>query len=229
MSDGVLMTQTRQRSDHELKVAIDAELDWAPNVKADRIGVAVRDGGVTLSGQVDTYPEREAAVRAALRVRGVTAVADDVAVDHNWGLRPDADIARDSAAALSRTVIVPADAVKATVHNRVVTLTGSVPWQYQREAARRAVAAVRGVTDVLNHVVLNPPVTVSAAKAKDKITSAIMRNAQLDANHVLVDVNDSTVTLSGTVTSWAQYRQAEHAAWALPGVTAVHNRLSVTP
>lgn len=224
------MTQTEQRSDHELKIAIDAELDWAPNVKADRIGVAVRHGGVTLSGQVGTYPEKEAAVRAALRVRGVTAVADEITVDHSWGPRTDADIARDASAALARTVIVPADAVKAAVHNRVVTLSGSVPWQYQREAARRAVAAVRGVTDVFNHVVLSPPVTVTitATKAKDKITSAIMRNAQLDANHVMVDVNDSTVTLSGTVTSWAQHRQAEHAAWALPGVTAVHNRLRVT-
>lgn len=222
------MTQTLHKTDHELKIAIDAELEWAPNVKADRVGVAVRDGAVTLSGQVETYPEKEAAVRAALRVRGVTAVADEIVVEHTWGPRDDTDIAREAGTALDRSVVVPQHSVKARVHNHVVTLTGTVPWRYQREAARHAVSGLPGVSDVVDQIVIAPPGTISAAKAKSKITSALVRNAQLDANRITVGIHGSEVTLSGTVCSWAERRQAEHAAWSAPGVTSVRNQITVT-
>ena len=221
------MTQTQRKTDHELKMALEAELDWAPNVQADRIGVSVHDSAVTLSGQVETYPEKEAAVRAALRVRGVTAVADEIVVEHTWGPRDDADIAREASTALERSVVVPQNSVKATVHDHVITLTGTVPWQYQREAARRAVSGLPGVTGVFNHVTVKPPVTISASQAKAKITSALVRNAQLDANRITVNVEGSEVTLTGAVSSWAERRQAEHAAWAAPGVTGVQNRITV--
>jgi osmotically-inducible protein OsmY len=222
------MTQTQNKTDHELKIAIDAELEWAPNVRADRVGVSVHDGAVTLSGQVETYPEKEAAVRAALRIRGVTAVADEIAVEHRWGPRDDADIAREAGAALERSVVVPENAVKATVHDHVVTLTGAVPWRYQREAAWHAVSALPGVAGVVDQVVITPAATISAAKAKSKITSALVRNAQLDANRITVGVHGTEVTLSGTVSSWAERRQAEHAAWSAPGVTGVRNQITVS-
>lgn len=229
--DGDAMTraQIQDKTDHALKAMIQDELSWAPNVNADRIGVSVNDDAVILSGQVDTYPEKESAVRAALRVRGVSALADEIVVDHGaWGPREDVDIARDAAAALERNVSIPAKAIKATVHDQVLTLTGTVSWQHQREAAHRAVASLPGVARVINHVALKPMVTASAAKTKSKITSAIMRNAQLDANHIMVAVHGSEVALTGTVSSWAERRQADHAAWAAPGVTSVVNRLTVS-
>jgi len=223
-----MTTKTEHKTDHALKLAIEDELSWASNVQADRVAVSVNEGAVTLHGEVNSYPEKEAAVRAAFRVRGVTAVADEIVVEHGaWGPRADADVARDAAAALDRSVVIPADSVKATVHNHVVTLTGTVTWQYQRETAQRTVGAITGVTGVVNHIQLKPTVTVSASKAKSKITSAIMRNAQLDANRITVTVHGSGVTLTGTVSSWAERRQAEHAAWAAPGVTEVVNRLAV--
>lgn len=225
------MTRVEQSADqtlkdHALKAAIEDELNWVPHVQADRVGVSVNDGAVTLSGQVGSYPEKVAAVRAALRVRGVTAVADEIVVA-TWGPHADADIARDAASALNRTIVIPPGSIKATVHQHVITLSGKVSWQYQREAARRAVAGLPGVTGVVNQILIEPTVIVSASKTKSKITSAIMRNAQLDANHITVTVHDSGVTLTGTVSSWAERRQAEHAAWAAPGVTEVVNQLVV--
>lgn len=221
------MTQTPHKTDHALKTTIEDELAWAPNVRADRIGVAVNDGSVLLSGEVDSYPEKEAAVNAALRVRNVTAVADEIFVEHSArGPREDADIARDASTTLERSTIVP-NTVKATVHNHLVTLSGTVAWQFQREAARRAVGTIPGVATILNTINLKPPVTVSPAEAKAKITSAIMRNAQLDANRISVTVHGSQVDLSGIVTSWGERRQAEHAAWSAPGVTDVVNHLVV--
>jgi len=223
----LVMTKTQHRTDHELKTEIDDELAFTPAVNAYQVGVAVNEGAVTLSGEVESYPEKIAAVRAALRVRGVTAVADEIVVDGRWGIRQDADIAREAGEGLDRSVGVPEGAVKAAVHDHVVTLSGTVTWQYQREAARHAVAWLPGVREVLNLVTLKPPIEVSATEAKLKITSALVRNAQLDADHIQVSVTGQEVELTGSVSSWAERRQAEHAAWSSPGVTGVHNRLIV--
>lgn len=222
------MTQMQHKTDHELKIAIEDELDWTPSVKADRVGVAVTDGAVTLSGEVESYPEKQAAVHAALRVRGVTAVADEIVIDNPWPGLLDADIARDAGAGLDRSMLVPAGAVKATVHDHTITLSGTVAWQYQRDAARHVAANLPGVREVRNLITLKPPVEeVSAGDAKTKITSALLRNAQLDANRIQVDVRGHEVKLTGTVTSWAERRQAEHAAWSSPGVTDVNNQIVV--
>lgn len=222
------MTRTQHQTDHHLKTAITDELAWTPTVNADRIGVALTDGAVTLSGQVQTFPEKEAALRAAMRVRGVTAVADEIVVQHGaWGVREDVDIAREAGIAFDQSVVVPSGSVKAAVHDHMITLTGTVDWQYQREAARRAVAELPGVSGVRNTITLKPRIEVSPADAKKKITAALVRNAQLDAQHVHVEVTGSEVRLTGTVSSWAEYRQAQHAAWYAPGVTHVDNRLTV--
>ena len=225
---GLGMTQIRHKTDHQLKAAITDELAWTPSVKADRIGVALTDGAVTLSGQVEIYPEKEAALRAAMRVRGVTAVADEIVVQHAWGAHEDVDIAREAGIAFDQTVVVPSGSVKAAVHDHVITLSGMVDWQFQREAARRAVATLPGVSGVRNRITLKPSKVVTPAEAKAKITAALVRNAQMDAKHVQVAVTGTEVRLTGTVSSWAERRQAEHAAYFAPGVTDVDNRLHVT-
>lgn len=164
------MTQVQHDPDHQLKSAITEELVWAPRVNPDQIGVAVTEGAVTLSGQVHTYPEKQAAVRAARRVRGVTAVADEIVVQHEFGASQDVDIAREAGIAFDRTVVVPSGSVTATVHDHVITLAGTVDWQYQREEAQRAVASIPGVSGVHNTITITPEVVVSPAEAKAKIT-----------------------------------------------------------
>lgn len=221
------MTQTLHRTDHELKTAITDELAWTPSVSADRIGVSVDAGAVILSGQVDTYPEKEAAARAAMRVRGVTAIADDIVVKNGWAPREDADIAREAAEALDRMVYFSAGSVQAKVHHHVITLTGSVGWEYQREATRRMMAGLRGVVGVVNMITLKPKIAIVPSDAEEKITAAFVRNARFDARHVKVAVKGSEVELTGTVSSWSEFRQAAHTAWSTPGVTEVSNRLVV--
>lgn len=227
------MTQHLRRTDHQLKVQIIEELDWTPSVKADRIGVSVTDGAVTLSGQVLSYPEKVAATAAVLRIHGVTAAADEIEVRHAVvaGGEPfdDADLARAAGDTLDRTVVVPAGAVKATVHHQVVTLSGTVDWHYQRDAAYHAVAGLPGVTEVHNSIALTPSIPVSPADAKTKITAALVRHARVDAKNITVEVAGSAITLKGTVSSVAERAEAEHAAWATPGVVFVHNELTVTP
>lgn len=222
------MTQSRQ-DDHHLKTRIVEELEWTADVNADRIGVAVNEGAVTLSGQVLSYPEKAAAGQAALRVLGVSVVADEIVVQHLGGGTSDADIARTASAAFAHTIAVPPGSVTATVHDHVVTLAGSVHWQYQREAAHRTVASLPGVRGVRNTVVLEPAVAVSAETAMTSITAALVRSARLDAQHVHVGVTGSEVTLTGSVASPQERREAGYAAWFSPGVTHVDNQLVVSP
>jgi osmotically-inducible protein OsmY len=223
------MTSTEHSTDHQLKHAIERELDWACDVDNDRIGVAVTDGAITLSGEVLSYPEKAAAVKAALRVRGVTALADEVIVRHAFGRIHDADIAQQATTALRNTTLVPADSVQSTVHDHTVSLVGAVDWHHQRTAAAHAVGVLPGVTSVRNLIELKPrQVMVAGPDAEANITAALRRNAQLEAQHVDVAVSGTEIRLTGHVTSWAARHQAEYAAWCTPGVTHVNDQLVIT-
>lgn len=223
------MTTHVLRTDHELKLAIVAELEWAPDVVADHVGVGLTDGAVTLCGQVASYPEKVAAVAAVLRVRGVTAVADEIVVRHADGVVEDADIARDAAAALERSTSLPAGAVKAEVHEQVVTLTGALSWHYQRSTAVNLVAGLPGVRDVVNDIVLEPEAVVSPVDAEAAILAALQRSALHNVPAVKASVNGSVITLTGAVSTWAERHEAEFAAWCTPGVTHVDDRLAFGP
>lgn len=221
------MTQILHKTDHELKTAIVDELEWTPSVNPDRIAVSVDNGAITLSGQVETYPEKQAATRAVMHVRGVTAVADEIEVKNGWAPREDADIAREASDAIDRMVYVPAGAVQAKVHNHVITLSGALTWEYQREAARGAMAGLRGVHGVVNTISLTPKAVIVPIEAKAKIVAALVRKARFDGQHITVEVNGTEIELHGSVSSWAEFRQAGYAAWATPGVTNVKNELVV--
>lgn len=220
------MTQPVHKTDTELKVAVTAELAWTPGVNGTHIGVAVNDGAVTLSGEVDTYPEKRLAEHAAVRVYGVTAVAEEITVRSTWLGVNDTDLAREASEALERSVVVPYGTVTAAVHGHRITLSGQVPWHFQREAAEMAVRYLKGVTEVLNGVTIRP--TASPAGIKDAITAALVRSAKFEGRHTTVTAGpDGAVALDGTVHSWSERRDAEDAAWSAPGVTNVTNRLRI--
>lgn len=219
------MTKTVRRTDSELKNSVVDELRWIPSVDSTHIGVSVNDGAVTLTGEVDSYPERVLAYKAAGRVHGVIAIAQEITVNSAWSDVTDTDIARDAGEAVQRAIDVP-DTVKVTVHDRVITLSGSVMWHFEREAAERAVHYVKGVTAVLNTLKICR--SAMAGDIKTAIGAALVRNARLEGKHIAVTTNgDGVVTLEGTVRSWAERRQAEHTSWAGQGVTEVVDHLTI--
>jgi osmotically-inducible protein OsmY len=221
------MTEKKNRPDAELRAAVAAELEWTPSINSAHIGIAVTDGAVTLSGEAATYPEKLLAEKAALRVRGVTAVAEEITVRSDWKPANDTDIARESSEALHRAVDIP-DSVKVSVSNHVVTLTGAVKWHHERAAAYRAVQYTRGVREVINDITVNPG--VEDANIKSQISAAFVRNALDKGNSIrVVSDDDHAVTLEGTVGSWSELRQAEHIAWSAPGVAGVKNRIRIAP
>ena len=200
------MTLNLPKTDHDLKAAIVDELAWTPSVNADRVGVSLDAGAVTLSGQVETYPEKDNAVRAVMRVAGVTAVVDEILVKNDRAPRDDVDIAREASEALNHLVHVPTDSVRAIVHNQVITLSGTLVWEYQREIVRRVMATLPGVNGVNNKMTLKPTVTITPDQAKAKITAALVRTARFDARKVDVAISGSTIELTGTVSSWSEFR-----------------------
>lgn len=216
------------RRDNELQQLILSELKWEPSINAAQIGVGVKDGVVTLSGAVDTFAQKFAAERAAERIAGVRAIADELAVVTTGDYKKtDADIARAAANAILWDVEVPTEKVKVIVQDGWVTLEGNVDWYYQKASAERAVRYLAGVKGVTNRVNIQPP-RAKVADIKTEIESAFKRHAELDARKIQVETVEGKVTLNGTVRSWAEREDAERAAWCAPGVSQVNDHLSVS-
>jgi osmotically-inducible protein OsmY len=212
--------------DLELKRAVESELSFEPSINAAEIGVAVKDGVVTLSGRVPSYWEKVAAERAAARVTGVKAVANELEVRlPGMSERKDEDIARAAVDALKWNVLVPEERIKVKVSKGWVTLEGSVDWQYQKSAAEKSVRRLVGVVGVSNLIEVKP--AVSKAEVKSAIESALKRLAEVDANRIRVDTEDGKVVLSGTVRSWFEREEAERAAWSAPGVRTVEDHIAI--
>jgi osmotically-inducible protein OsmY len=217
---------TLEDADRQVQAAVMEELRFTPNVDCAHISVAVNRGAVTLSGEVDTYPEKRHAEKAALRIRGVGAVAEQLVVRSGWGIATDAVIAHAANEALQRAVDVPSGCVTATVLHRHVTLTGSTPWQHQRAACTRAVNSLHGVAGVVNAVTVSP--TFTPEGIGQAISAAFVRSAQLGAANIVVTAKGGDVTLEGTLHTRAERHEAEYAAWSAPGVTNVNNHISLT-
>jgi osmotically-inducible protein OsmY len=215
-------------TDKDLKQNVERALEFEPSIDASDIGVAVDAGVVTLRGNVASYAQKLAAERVGLAVYGVKGLANDLVV-HLSSLfqRTDTEIAHAAVNALGWNALVPKDRVTVTVANGWLDLQGTVDWQYQKDAAVRAVRDLTGVKGVANKIAIKS--RVKAADVRTAIEDAFRRSAEIDARRINVTATDGTVTLSGNVHSWSERRQAERAAWAAPGVVQVDVRLAIVP
>jgi osmotically-inducible protein OsmY len=214
------------KTDLKIKEEVLAELEWQPNIDETQIGVIVKDGIVTLEGTVDSYTKKIVAENAAKNVYGVKAVVEDIKVKYNSGEeKTDAEIAKAVVDALKWNSSIPNDIIKIKVEDAWVYLSGQVPWEYQKNAAKNADQKLYGVKGVVNNISLKP--NLNPIEVQSRITKAFERSAKLEAKNIKVEVHGNTVKLTGTVHSVAEKDEARKAAFLAPGVTKVENHLIV--
>ena len=214
------------KTDSDLKKDVLTELSWDPLVPEARVGVAVNDGVVTLTGHLDTYAEKVAARRAVERVSGVKAIAVEVdVVPMGIHQRSDTEIATAVEHALGWNTSVPPDRLKVTVEKGWVTLSGELDWNFQRHAVERMVRPLKGVVGITDNIRLKAlPISVNLS---NRIQDALTRQAVREARRIEISMDGSVVTLHGRVHSWAERSAAEGATWSAPGVSRVNNQLTI--
>ena len=217
------------QSDEQIQQDVLRELKFEASLQPNEIGVAVKDGVVTMTGWVDSYLKRWTAEEAAHRVKGVKAVVNDIEVKLPTSAeRTDADIAAAVVRALEWDAFVPVDRIQVTVSKGWVTLKGEVDWGFQRSDAERVVRRITGVRGVSNLITVKPRTQPSPDEMKKKIEEALVRSAEMDAGNIQVQVEGNKVILTGTVKSWAEKKEAERAAWSAAGVASVDNRIVIS-
>lgn len=213
-------------SDTNLKRAIMDELVWDPSVDSNHIGVTVDDGIVTLTGHVSSYSEKIAAEKAVKRVKGVRAIAQEIEVRFpNDKKTSDDQIAKRALDIIAWNSTIPKDKVQVQVQSGFVTLSGQVDWHYQRTDAEYAVRRLEGVKGLSNEIKVKP--SVQASDVKQRIESALKRNAELEANSIKVSVTNGRVSLDGKVKALYERDLAERTAWSAPGVVSVEDHISI--
>lgn len=217
------------KSDAQIHHDVLEELRWDSRVDATEVGIEVDGGVVTLTGTVTSWAKRLAVQEAARRVIGVLDVANDIAVKVPGGrVRTDTEIAQAVRQALEWDVFVLQERITSMVTDGQVTLDGTVERWSERAAAERAVRNLVGVKRVVNHIIVQPP-SPATQDVRKAIEQALERRAEREAKGIRVDVRDGTVTLTGTVHSWAERKSVVAAARFTPGVHAVEDRLRTEP
>jgi len=215
------------KTNEQLQRDVMDELKWDPLIAASEIGVSAKDGVITLSGYVDSYSKKYAAEKAAKRVEGVIAVAEDIEVRFSKaGRRDDTAIAETILNAFKWSTLVPESKLKVKVDEGWVTLEGIVDWQFQKDAAYKAVRDIAGVKSVVNAITLKP--RLEKIDIEKSIRQALHRRATVNADSIRVRTEGGKVILNGRASTWNERREVEKAVWSSPGVSEVEDNIAIT-
>jgi len=222
----VTLNEKKMKTNSELQTDVQNAIKWEPLLSAAEIGVTAKDGVVSLTGIVDSYSIKLQAENAAKKVIGVKALVEKIEVkfSSSWS-KTNVEIATEVLGALKSNWAIPKDKVTVKVEDGWVTLEGELPWNFQKEAAKKAINDLAGVKSVINNITIKSE-SNDAIEQKD-IENAIARNWSINDNDIQVKVSGTTVTLSGTVFSWYQKEEAERIAWNTPGIWYVKNELAI--
>lgn len=213
------------KTNEQLQKDVQEAIKWEPLLHPAEIGVTAADGVVSLSGTVDSFAKKKQAENAARNVAGVKVLVENIQVKlPDSKAKTDIEIGAEIISALTSNVIIPQDKIKVKVENGWVDLDGELPWDYQREITENAIQFLPGIKGIFNNITINPDTNDTVSKKK--VEEALKRSA-VDEREITVSVNDTTVTLTGTVHSWQQKEEAGRIAWKTPGIKHLKNKLEV--
>lgn len=214
------------KTDNQLQEDVMNELQWEPRVEHTAIGVAAKDGVITLSGYVGSFAEKIAAEKAARRVKGVRGLAEEIEVRlPSEAKTTDPEIAKRLADMFEWSALIPKSRIALKVEHGWVTLTGQVDSHFQRKSAYDLASRISGVKGVTNMVEVKA--APSSYDVRERIVAAFKRNADLDAKTITVSAEGNTVKLGGKVHAWYEREIAERAAWSAPGVNRIEDNIAV--
>jgi osmotically-inducible protein OsmY len=212
------------KKDNEIQKNVMEELKNLPSLHASEIGVAVKNGIVTLSGVVDSYPRKIAVERTVIKVKNVRGIAEDIQVKLNGSCsKTDSEIAQAVLYSIEWHSGLDPEKIKVHVEDGIVTINGKVDWDYQRKLAQKTAANITGVRGLINNIeIMHRPVP---GEIKEKIQSSFVRNANIDSGKITIDIEGNKVILKGKVKCQYEKKEAENTVWSLPGVSKVENKL----
>ncbi|MBB5638369.1 BON domain-containing protein [Pedobacter cryoconitis] len=214
------------KNNETLQKNVQDAIKWEPLLHAAEIGVTANDGVVTLTGIVDSYAKKSEAEDAAKKVAGVKAVVERIEVKYLGSIhKEDEEIAKEVLNAFKWNWKIPGEKITVKVEDGWVTLTGTINWNYQKDAAKNAIKNLLGVKGVTNSITIESD--IHDAVEKKEIEDAIDRNWSVNNQDIQVKVSGSRVTLTGTVNSIYQKDEAQRMAWNAPGVWYVDNEIEI--
>ena len=214
------------KSNSDLQKDVQKAIKREPFMVAAEIGIAAKDGVITLSGTVDSYSKKVNAEKAAKKVKGVKAVELDITINYDDSLKKnDTEIATDILDVWKNNWYLFKDLITAEVVDGWVKLEGEVPSKSYEEEAQNSIEHISGIKGVSNFIKINPK--PNDFLKKESIMEVLERNMSIDAKNIIVQLDQKRVMLIGTVCSLYLKDEAGRLAWNAPGVSSVENELAV--
>lgn len=218
-------------SNGKMYTTVMEKLNFEPSLDASNITISIQgdDDIVLLAGYVGSFAEKLIAERAVKSLANVKAVANDIKVNLSMQYKKtDIEIAKDVTNALDSSVFVPSEDIKVVVKEGIVTLSGEVNWQFQKNSTFDAIKNISGVKSIVNNITIKPSTSLDAIKVQEKITREFERHARIDAGRISIEIKGKTIILKGEVRNFDEKEDAAAAAWSIPGVAEVENKLTIS-
>ncbi len=215
-----------KKSDTHIQQDIIAELKWDTSIDAAHIQVEVLNGDVTLTGHVSNQAEKLNVERSIQRVSGVNAVIVNLESSMpDTSKKSDIEVTFRAINLLQWMTYWDEGSIEVLVENGWVTLSGNVDFQYQKEAAVHTIGHLIGVAGIVDNIMIKQ--IASTHDIKTEVELALRRHIDNGADHILVDVRQGDVTLSGSANNWYDAKLAKQSASGTFGVWNVQNNISV--
>ena len=206
------------------------KLNFEPRVDASNITISIQGNGdiVLLAGSIGSFAEKLIAEKAVRRLTNVTTVTNDISVNLSMKYeKTDVEIANDVTNALHSIVFIPSENIKVVIKNGVVNLSGEVHWQYQKNNTFNAIKNIFGIKSIVNNIAIKSSITIDISHVKDNIIKEFERHASIDASKISIETEGKKITLKGMVHNFDEKEDAATAAWSIPGVENVENKITI--